>query len=196
MPSAAQASAAATEAGKAVGRLGIVLSVAVRGNEPGELGVVAADKHLVDEIGDELPVGIGVGGSVGGCRPIDLAAAAGGFCHLGGEGVPVFDDFAVGNPENVEGDERGVAEAVVGAVQDHELVVGDDARPVVAEPIGQVGNQGLQSVDAVGGQGGVLDVGGGEVVVGRRNVAVGEQLADGGGDKIKRGHENPSNFLC
>ena len=173
-----------------------MLGVTVRGNEPGELGVVTADKHLVDEIGDELPVGIGVGGSVGGCCPIDLAAAAGGFCNFGGEGVPVFNDFAVSDPENIEGNKRGVAEAMVGAVQNHEPVIGDDARPVVAEPIGQVGDQGLQPVDAVGGQGGVLDVGGGEVVVGRRNVAVGEQLADGGGDKIKRGHENPSNFLC
>ena len=86
----------------------------------------------------------------------------------------MFNDFAVSDPENIEGNKRGVAEAMVGAVQNHEPVIGDDARPVVAEPIGQVGDQGLQPVDAVGGQGGVLDVGGGEVVVGRRNVAVGE----------------------
>jgi hypothetical protein len=101
----------------------------------------------------------------------------------------VLGQLAVLDAEEVEGDERVGAEAVVGAVQGDQVTVRDHAGALVAEAFGQAGHQAAQRFRAVGGQRAVLRVVGGDPAVHRGGVLVAEQLAGGLEDDFPVAHD-------
>lgn len=100
----------------------------------------------------------------------------------------MLDDLSFFDAEDIEGNQRGIAETVVGAVQHHVGVIGDDTCRLIAEVLRENIHQRLQPSDAILRECGMLDVGICEVLIGSRYVALGKQLSGCGGDEVECVH--------
>lgn len=135
-----------TQPRQVVADLRVVLGVGTVGEVLGELREVAADQHLVDEPLDEGLVRGGLLrlGHLG--RPVQHRAAGDGGGRFGLQGVPVLDDASVLDALDVEGDQRLLREAVIAAVGDDQVTFAEDADLLVAELLGQAGDERAQTL--------------------------------------------------
>jgi hypothetical protein len=106
----------------------------------------------------------------------------------------VLDDAPVGNTPQVEADQRGVADAGVGAVSDDQVTFGEDPVLLVEDALRHLGGISEQSIDAVGAQAAVLTQGRSEVAGDLVLVFRGEQRIGRGSDNIFGCHGRTS--LC